>query len=589
MSSIAAGPWGGQCGYQWDDGAHSTVRQIVITSAAAIDSIQFEYDDNGRSIWSDKHGRSSGIKTDKIKLGHPIEFLISISGHCGPLREGDVVIVRSLSFESNKKKYGPFGIEQGMPFSLPTSGGKLVGFHGRSSWYLDAIGVYVMPLMQRNPALLHQPISHGLDGKFTGSEPAYPIGKSEPNNFMVENITGYGVSERKVGKTGSETAYPIAKSEGNNFMVGNITGYEVSEQKVSKRIVSFGPWGADSGATFDDGIYTGVREIHITRSGGLVSIRVCYDQNGKVVWGDKNGGTGGLKFDKIVFDYPFELLTHISGYYESTIFRGPTIVKSITFHTTKRSYGPFGDQQGFSFSSGTNGIVVGFHGRKGYFVNSIGVHVLEGTTPLRQPYPDRYGMSAMKNDPFDMSAVKNEVVWAMPRAAIHDIGPWGGEGGQPWDDGVHTGVRKIHLTRSGEAICSIQIEYDRNGQPVWAAQHGAGNEACTHLIKFNYPHEVLTCISGYYDALFGDRRKMVVRALSFQTNRARYGPYGKEIGTHFSSAKTEGKVIGFHGQSAQFLDAIGVHMQCFLADEVSCPGHIQERGVIRNMLHKIMH
>lgn len=539
MSSIAAGPWGGQCGYQWDDGAHSTVRQIVITSAAAIDSIQFEYDDNGRSIWSDKHGRSSGIKMDKIKLGHPIEFLISISGHCGPLREGDLVIVRSLSFESNKKKYGPFGIEQGMPFSLPTSGGKLVGFHGRSSWYLDAIGVYVMPLMQRNPALLHPPISHGLDGKFTGSEPAYPIGKSE--------------------------------------------------YKVSKRIVSFGPWGADSGATFDDGIYTGVREIHITRSGGLVSIRVCYDQNGKVVWGDKNGGTGGLKFDKIVFDYPFELLTHISGYYESTIFRGPTIVKSITFHTTKRSYGPFGDQQGFSFSSGANGIVVGFHGRKGYFVNSIGVHVLGGTTPLRQPYPDRYGMSAMENDPFDMSAVKNEVVWGVTRAAVHDIGPWGGEGGQPWDDGVHAGVRKIHLTRSGEAICSIQIEYDRNGQPVWAAQHGAGNEACTHLIKFNYPHEVLTCISGYYDALFGDRRKMVVKSLSFQTNRARYGPYGKEIGTHFSSAKTEGKVIGFHGQSAQFLDAIGVHMQCFLADEVSCPGHIQERGVIRNMLHKIMH
>lgn len=72
----------------------------------------------------------------------------------------------------------------------------------------------------------------------------------------------------------------------------------ISAPQVSKRIVSFGPWGADSGATFDDGIYTGVREIHITRSGGLVSIRVCYDQNGKVVWGDKNGGTGGLKFDK---------------------------------------------------------------------------------------------------------------------------------------------------------------------------------------------------------------------------------------------------------------------------------------------------
>ena len=109
-----------------------------------------------------------------------------------------------------------------------------------------------------------------------------------------------------------------------------------------------------------------------------------------------------------MFDYPFELLTHISGYYGSTILRGPTIVKSITFHTTKRSYGPFGDQQGFSFSSGANGIVVGFHGRKGYFVNSIGVHVLEDRTPLPQPYPDPYGVSAMENDCFDVSAMEND-------------------------------------------------------------------------------------------------------------------------------------------------------------------------------------
>lgn len=557
MSSIAAGPWGGQSGYLWDDGVYSTVRQIVIATGAGIDSIQFEYDKNGRSIWSDKHGGTGGIKTDKIKLDHPIEFLISISGHSGPLREGDPVVVRSLSFESNRQKYGPFGTEQGTPFSLPISGGKLVGFHGRSSWYLDAIGVYVMPLMLRNPGQMqnpsHRQIGHGVDGNFTGIEVAYPVGKFEPNKLLTENVSSHGVSKynHKVNTT----------------------------LPSSKRVVSFGPWGADSGTTFDDGIYTGVREIHITRSGGLVSIRVCYDQNGKAVWGEKNGGSGGLKSDKIAFDYPFELVTHISGYYGSTILRGPTVVKSITFHTTKRSYGPFGEQQGFAFSSGTNGVVVGFHGRKGYFVNGIGVHVLEGKPLLSQPHPD----------PYDMSAMKNEVVWGMPREpALHDIGPWGGEGGQPWDDGVYAGVRKIRLTRSGEAICSIQIEYDRNGHSLWAAPHGAGNEACTHLIKLNYPYEVLTCISGYYDALFGDRQKMIVRSLAFQTNRAKYGPYGKEIGTHFSSAKTEGKVIGFHGRSGQFLDAIGVHMQCWSSDEISRRGNQPERGGIRSMLHRFM-
>ena len=68
----------------------------------------------------------------------------------------------------------------------------------------------------------------------------------------------------------------------------------------SRKVVSFGPWGGDSGTIFDDGIYTGVREIQITRSGGLVSVRVCYDHNGKPVWGRKNGGTAGLKLDKVI-------------------------------------------------------------------------------------------------------------------------------------------------------------------------------------------------------------------------------------------------------------------------------------------------
>ena len=63
-------------------------------------------------------------------------------------------------------------------------------------------------------------------------------------------------------------------------------------------------------------------------------------------------------------------------------------MKSLTFHTNKRKYGPFGDEQGISFSSGSNnGVIVGFHGRKGWFIDSIGVHVLEGTLPISRPIP----------------------------------------------------------------------------------------------------------------------------------------------------------------------------------------------------------
>ncbi len=63
--------------------------------------------------------------------------------------------------------------------------------------------------------------------------------------------------------------------------------------------MSYGPWGGNGGMHFDDGRYTGVREIHLARTGGLVSLRVCYDNNGQSVWGNKNGGSAGVKMEKV--------------------------------------------------------------------------------------------------------------------------------------------------------------------------------------------------------------------------------------------------------------------------------------------------
>ncbi|XP_062027217.1 jacalin-related lectin 19-like [Rosa rugosa] len=144
---VSVGPWGGQTGLMWDDGVYSTVRQLVIAHGSGIDSIQIEYDSKGCSFWSDKHGGNGGWKTDKVKLDYPEEFLTSIHGYYGKISEWGTVSVRSLTFKSNKRSYGPFGIEQGNYFSLPvTTGNKIVGFHGRSGWYLDAIGAYLKPI-----------------------------------------------------------------------------------------------------------------------------------------------------------------------------------------------------------------------------------------------------------------------------------------------------------------------------------------------------------------------------------------------------------------------------------------------------------
>lgn len=76
----------------------------------------------------------------QIKLLYPDEHLITVSGHSCPVIKGGFPVIRSLTFKSNLRTLGPFGVEVGTPFSLQTDGGMIVGFNGKSGWYLDSIG-----------------------------------------------------------------------------------------------------------------------------------------------------------------------------------------------------------------------------------------------------------------------------------------------------------------------------------------------------------------------------------------------------------------------------------------------------------------
>lgn len=52
------------------------------------------------------------------------------------------------------------------------------------------------------------------------------------------------------------------------------------------------------------------------------------------------------------------------------------------------------------------------------------------------------------------------------------VGPWGGTGGYPWDDGVYSTVCQIMITH-GAAVDSIRIQYDLKGHSVWSQTHGS--------------------------------------------------------------------------------------------------------------------
>lgn len=78
--------------------------------------------------------------------------------------------------------------------------------------------------------------------------------------------------------------------------------------------------------------------------------------------------------------------------------------------------------------------------------------------------------------------------------------------------------------------------------------------------------EYLIGIEGFYGEVEGMGSLNVVKCLSFVTNKAKYGPVGAEMGTHFTCVNlgdSNGKVVGFHGRSGASLDAIGLHTHYF--------------------------
>uniref|UniRef100_J3NCA3 Jacalin-type lectin domain-containing protein n=1 Tax=Oryza brachyantha TaxID=4533 RepID=J3NCA3_ORYBR len=79
------------------------------------------------------------------------EFLIEVSRTFGTY-EGASVIT-SIKFVTNLKTHGPFGQQNGTPFTVPVKdNSSIVGFFGRGGKYLDALGVYVHPIPQNASA-----------------------------------------------------------------------------------------------------------------------------------------------------------------------------------------------------------------------------------------------------------------------------------------------------------------------------------------------------------------------------------------------------------------------------------------------------
>ncbi|KAK0595901.1 hypothetical protein LWI29_010943 [Acer saccharum] len=287
--------------------------------------------------------------------------------------------------------------------------------------------------------------------------------------------------------------------------------------------IKLGPWGSQHqrGTHWSfkpKGLLT---EIIISHGHFIESISFKSDDRNETInieYSKKFAGVG-IKTDKVSLDSPREYLTSVSGTHDIH----NDVIQSLCFYTNRAKYGPFGTKldkynmynyHDFNLSM-EGGVIVGFHGCSGgILLYNIGVYVKHAADVfLSSPRPGQIATNKVTDVVLNVE---------MSREA----GPWGGNKGKSWDDGVSSAVEQVN-------------------------------------IKLDCSNEYLVGMVGFYGPIEENGGFEAVRSISFYTNKEKYGPFGTEIGTGFGSPTFNGKIVGFHGRSGAYLDAIGVHMEYF--------------------------
>ncbi|KAG8372867.1 hypothetical protein BUALT_Bualt12G0111600 [Buddleja alternifolia] len=147
-SFIKIGPAGYNYGNAWDEKGKNKIVQIFVSHGAGINSIQFQYAENGTLLLSGGHGSTSydTPKFDVVKLNYPSEYITWISCRTGYSYYDRLC---SITFGTNHGQYGPFGqfnsTDKESTFQLGENC-QFGGFHGTSHHNgVTSIGVYLKP------------------------------------------------------------------------------------------------------------------------------------------------------------------------------------------------------------------------------------------------------------------------------------------------------------------------------------------------------------------------------------------------------------------------------------------------------------
>ncbi|CAM0870877.1 unnamed protein product [Alopecurus aequalis] len=142
---VKMGPCGGGGGNAMEMGLVHRVRRIVkviLWHGIMVDAMWVLYQLEGpqepiQLCW----GRPRRANRSETICLEPDEYFTGVKGSVGDCEGG--FRLRSLTLVTNRRTFGPYGTEGGVPFELSAAGGRIIAFHGRSGLFLDALGTYV--------------------------------------------------------------------------------------------------------------------------------------------------------------------------------------------------------------------------------------------------------------------------------------------------------------------------------------------------------------------------------------------------------------------------------------------------------------
>ncbi|KAL0715351.1 hypothetical protein Bca4012_064673 [Brassica carinata] len=137
------GPLGGNKGNTFDDGILDGVKKITIAADEySITYIKIEYEKDGK-VEIREHGTNRG-ELKEFSVPYPTEYITAVGGSYRHIFNYDTTLITSLYFTTSKGFTSPlFGDMKGTEFEFKgENGGKLVGFHGRGGYAIDAIGAH---------------------------------------------------------------------------------------------------------------------------------------------------------------------------------------------------------------------------------------------------------------------------------------------------------------------------------------------------------------------------------------------------------------------------------------------------------------